>query len=100
MTRAQDRNALVNAVANTMLAAWEIAEAKPINVSYVSTVTDMARAVIKAHDIRALPPDDAEREAASFMWNRQLFKDERSTESWETFAEAWEVYLAAKQARP
>lgn len=42
---------LLNDVAGTMLDAWEKSEGKPINVSYVATIADMARAVIKEYNL-------------------------------------------------
>lgn len=36
----------INHLARVLMAAWENAEGKPVNVSYVATFADMARAVL------------------------------------------------------
>lgn len=43
---------LVDKVAASMLQAWEDVEGKPINVSYIATVADMARAVIRDFEVK------------------------------------------------
>jgi hypothetical protein len=45
----------VNNIARIMMAEWERVEHKPVNVSYISTFADMARAVLRAITVPILP---------------------------------------------
>ena len=44
--RRERRLAEVNRVARILMDAWEKVEGKPVNVSYVATFADMARAIV------------------------------------------------------
>jgi hypothetical protein len=48
--RATDLRAEVDVLARVLMAAWEKAEGKPVNPSYVATFADMARAALAARD--------------------------------------------------
>lgn len=41
------RDPRVDEIARVLLGAWEKAEGKPVNVSYVATFADMARAIVE-----------------------------------------------------
>lgn len=45
----------VNRLARVMMTAWEKAEGKPVNVSYVATFVDMARAVVSDKNMTTPP---------------------------------------------